>query len=153
MRGCNLEGSECDRLLVVVVPSAPQLPGLVPDLLHQGVVLDDDRVLHIAPRWVGLAVSLGVSTARHAATIEEDLEGGSDGAGAGPQVDTVGIAVEAFAEDHPIEGSVELDVDSDAALLALDLDILDLRQVRLSRGPDVIILKLKLNVNNTSTRY
>ena len=137
----HLEWPECDGLLVVVIPGAPQLPGLVPHLLHQGVVLDDDRVLHEAPGGVGLAEGLGVAAAGHAATVQEDLEGGGDGAGAGGQVDTVGVAVEALAEDHPVEGPVELDVDPDAGLLALDLDILDLRQVRLSGGPNVIILK------------
>ena len=136
-----LEWSEGDRLLIVVIPGAPQLPGLVPHLLHQGVVLDDDRVLHEAPGGVGLAEGLGVAAAGHAAPVQEDLEGGGDGARPRGQVDTVGVAVEALAEDHPVEGPVELDVDPDAGLLALDLDILDLRQVRLSGGPNVIILK------------
>ena len=55
-------------------------------------------------------------------------------------MDTVWVRVEALAEDHPVEGSVKLDVDSDAGLLALDLDVLNLRQVGLSGGPDIIIL-------------
>lgn len=53
-------------------------------------------------------------------------------------MDTVGVAVEAFAEDHAIEGSVKLDIDPDAALLTLNLNILDLGQIRLSRRPNVI---------------
>ena len=36
---------ECDGLLVLVVPRAPQLPGLVPDLLHLGIVLHHNGVL------------------------------------------------------------------------------------------------------------
>ena len=36
---------ECDGLLVLVVPRAPQLPGLVPDLLDLWVVLHHNRVL------------------------------------------------------------------------------------------------------------
>ena len=138
-----LEGSECDGLLVVVIPGAPQLPGLVPHLLDEGVVLDDDRILHKAAGGVGLAVGLGVAAAGHPAPVQEDLEGGGDRAGAGGQVDTVGVTVEPLAEDHPVEGSVELDVDPDAGLLALDLDVLDLRQVRLCGWPDVIILKCR----------
>ena len=53
-------------------------------------------------------------------------------------MDTVGVAVEAFAEDHAIEGSVKLDIDPDAALLTLNLNILNLGQIRLSSGPNVI---------------
>ena len=41
----NLVGLEGDSLLVEVVPGAADLPGLVPDLLQQRVVLDDHRVL------------------------------------------------------------------------------------------------------------
>ena len=57
-------------------------------------------------------------------------------------MDTVGVAVVSLAEYHSVERSVELHVDSDARLLALDLDVLDLRQVRLSGRPDVIILRV-----------
>ena len=133
-----LERSKGDGLLVVVVPGAPELPGLVPDLLDQGVILDDDGVLHVAPRGVGLPVGLRVPAARHPATVQEDLETGGDGSWSRGQVDTVGVAVEAFAEDHAIEGSVKLDIDPDAALLTLNLNILDLGQIRLSRRPNVI---------------
>ena len=31
----------------VILPSASDLPGLIPDLLEQGVVLDDHRVLNV----------------------------------------------------------------------------------------------------------
>ena len=53
-------------------------------------------------------------------------------------VDTVDIAVEALAEHHSIEGSVELDPHSEQVLLALDLQILDLGHVGwLAVGPCV----------------
>lgn len=41
------ERSEGNALLVLVVPRASQLPRLVPDLLHLGVVLDHDDVLKV----------------------------------------------------------------------------------------------------------
>ena len=88
-----------------------------------------------------LSVGLGVTAARHAAAVQEDLEAGGDGAGARRQVHAVGVAVEALAEDHPVEGTVELDVDADAGLLALHLDVLDLGQVGLGGRPDVILLQ------------
>jgi len=44
----HLERLERDRLLVEVVPRAPQLARLIPHLLHVRVVLDDDGVLHVA---------------------------------------------------------------------------------------------------------
>ena len=59
-------------------------------------------------------------------------------------MDTVGVAVVTFAEDHPVERTVELDVDPDAGLLALDLDVLDLREVWLGGGPDIIVLTITL---------
>ena len=136
----HLEWSECDRLLIVIVPGAPQFPGLVPHLLHQGVVLDDDGVLHEAAGRVGLAVCLRIATATHAAAVEENLKAGRNAARAGREVVTVGVAVESFTEDHPVERAVELDVDPDARLLALNLDIHDLREVWLGGGPDIIVL-------------
>ena len=35
----HLEGPEGDRLLIVVVPRAPELSGLIPYLLNQGIIL------------------------------------------------------------------------------------------------------------------
>ena len=46
----SLVSPECDGLLVLVVPCAPQLPGLVPHLLHLGVVLDNNGVLKVGSR-------------------------------------------------------------------------------------------------------
>ena len=120
---------------------SPQLPGLVPHLLHQGVVLDDDGVFHVAASRVGLAVCLRVPTAAHAAAVEENLKAGRDSAGPRGEVDTVGVAVVSFAEYHSVERSVKLDIDPDAGLLALDLDVLDLGQVGLGGRPDVILLQ------------
>ena len=53
-----LERSKGDGFLVVVVPGAPELPGLVENLLNLRVVLNDDRGLHVAARGVGLTTSL-----------------------------------------------------------------------------------------------
>ena len=61
-------------------------------------------------------------------------------------MDTVGVTVVSLAEDHPVERPVELHIDPDARLLALDLDILDLGQVWLGGGPDIIIVSLSLVV-------
>lgn len=48
MQHIDLERPEGDRLLVEVVPSATQLPRLVPHLLHVRIVLHNDCVLHVA---------------------------------------------------------------------------------------------------------
>ena len=51
-------------------------------------------------------------------------------------MDTVDVAVEAFAEDHAVEGSVKLDPDAEQVLLTLHLQILDLGHVGwLTVGP------------------
>ena len=141
----HLEWSECDRLLIVIVPGAPQFPGLVPHLLHQGVVLHDDGVLHEAASRVGLAVCLSITTATHTAAVEENLKAGRNAAGASREVVTVGVAVESFAKDHPVERPVELDVDPDARLFALHLDIHDLGEVWLGGGPDIIVLTTRVS--------
>jgi hypothetical protein len=52
----DVERPEGDRLLVVVVPGAPEAAGLVPDLLDERVVLDDDRVLDEGAGWRRAAV-------------------------------------------------------------------------------------------------
>jgi len=44
------ERPEGNGLLVLVVPRAPKFPGLIPDLLHLWVVLDDDDVLEVSAR-------------------------------------------------------------------------------------------------------
>lgn len=50
-------------------------------------------------------------------------------AGAGFQMDAVRIRVEAFAENHTVERSIEFDVHPHVCLLALHLQMLDLRGV------------------------
>ena len=49
---------ECYRFLVLVMPSASQFPGLIPDLLDLGVILDHDGVLKVGsgPRVSSVAV-------------------------------------------------------------------------------------------------
>ena len=59
-------------------------------------------------------------------------------------MNAIGVAVEAFAEDHTIEGSVELDIDTNTRLLTLDLDILDLRKIWLGGWPNVINVLQKI---------
>ena len=54
----TLVSPECDGLLVLIVPCAPQLPGLVPDLLHLGVILDNDCVLKVGARARVGAISI-----------------------------------------------------------------------------------------------
>lgn len=118
-----LERSESDCFLVEVVPRAAQFPGLIPDFLHVRVVLDDDGVLDVTTTRSGSSVTGGVviGRRRHAAAVEEDLEGRTQMSGSWFQVDAVGIAVEPFGEDHAVEGSVEFDVDTHVCLLALHL--------------------------------
>jgi hypothetical protein len=133
----DLEGPEGDGLLVEIVPGAAQLPGLVPDLLHVRVVLDDYGVLDVAAGGRRGAVSSHVVVRRgaHAARVEEDLEGSAQVAGAGLQVHAVRVRVEALAEYHPVERTVELDVHAHVGLLALDLQVFDLRGVGRRQGP------------------
>lgn len=96
----HLEGLERNRLLVEVVPSAPQFSGLVPHLLYVRVVLDNDRVLHVATAG-GLSVTGHSATGtaatgrRHAAAIQQNLERGTQVSGAGFHVHAMWIAVEA----------------------------------------------------------
>ena len=41
---------ECYRFLVLVMPSASQFPGLIPDFLDLGVILNHDGVLKVSAR-------------------------------------------------------------------------------------------------------
>ena len=53
-------------------------------------------------------------------------------------MNAIWVAVEAFAEDHAIEGSVELDPHAEQVLLTLDLQVLDLGHVGgLTVGPRI----------------
>ena len=49
------------------LPCASDLPGLVPDLLQQGVVLDDDPVLDVGALGGGGAVAVRVPAGGHSA--------------------------------------------------------------------------------------
>jgi len=75
----------------------------------------------------------------HAARVEEDLEGRAQVAGAGFQVHAVRIRVEAFAEDHTVERPIELDVHAHVRLLALHLQMFDLRGVRRRQRPVLFV--------------
>jgi len=60
-------------------------------------------------------------------------------AGSRFQVHTVGITVETLGEDHAVEGPVELDVHPHVGLLALHLQVLDLRTVvGAGQGPGLL---------------
>ena len=48
-------------------PSTSDLPGLVPHLLQQRVVLDDDGVLDVGPLGGGGPVAVRVTSCRHPA--------------------------------------------------------------------------------------
>lgn len=65
----------------------------------------------------------------HAAAVEEDFECGTQVTGARLHVNTVRVAVEALREDHAVERPIELDVDAHVRLLALHLQMFDLRVV------------------------
>ena len=92
----HLIGLEGHGLLVKVVPRATQLPGLIPDLLEKGIVLEkvylklpslkdthvhltpnlnDDRVLYEASLRRGAGVAV-VDGAAHSAAAEGDVERG-----------------------------------------------------------------------------
>lgn len=133
----DLERPEGDRLLVEVVPSAAQLPRLVPHFLHVRIVLHNDRVFHVAPRRRRGAIGSHVVVRRraHAARVEEDLEGRAQMAGAGLQVDAVWIRVETLAEDHTVERPIEFNVHPHVRLFALHLQMLDLRGVGRRQRP------------------
>ena len=64
---------ECTRM--DILPSASELPGLVPDLLEERVVLDDDGVLDEAALGRRRAVAV-VRAGGHPAGAEGDVEGG-----------------------------------------------------------------------------
>ena len=65
-----------------------------------------------------------------------NVKGGLSLTKTGGDMDTVDVAVEALAEDHPIEGSVKLDPHAEQVLLTLDLQVLDLGHVGgLTVGP------------------
>lgn len=74
----------------------------------------------------------------HTAGVEEDLEGGAEVTSARFQMNTVRIGIESLAEDHPVERTIELDVDAHVSLLALHLQMLDLG--RIGRGERPVLL-------------
>ena len=66
--------------------SSETLSSLVPDLLDLGVVLDDDGVLEVAARRVGLPVALQVARGGEAALPHPHLEPRRQRTGVGPHV-------------------------------------------------------------------
>lgn len=147
------ERAESDGLLVVVVPGAAQAAGLVPHFLHERIVLDDDGVLDegsrrrrssesgnslfcpmerdrwmIVRRMIRATIHL-VGGGGHAARVEVDVEGSAELSGTGTDVNAIRVAVVALREDHAVERPVELHVHPHVRLLALHLQVLDLRLV------------------------
>lgn len=138
------EGPEGHGLLVLVVPRAAQLPGLIPHLLHLGIVLDDDDVLEVgacpgSAGFVAVALAVVVRVSGSAALMESDVEAGRAPAQAGGQVDAVHVAVVALGEDDAVEGLVELDEHLHAVLLALHVQGHDLGHVLHRRRPDLVL--------------
>ena len=74
------------------------------------------------------------------ARVDRYVELGLTSANPGRQVDAVDVAVEALAEDDPVERLVKLDRDLHQVLLALDIKAGDLGHVRLSLRPGIILL-------------
>ena len=68
------------------------------------------------------------------------------------QVDAVDVAVEALAEDDPVERLVKLDRDLHQVLLALDIKAGDLGHVRLSLRPGIILLLGGLHIGGCGIR-
>ena len=67
-----------------------------------------------------------------------DVEGSLSLSKSCRDVDTVDVAVESLAEDHPVERTVELDPDSEEILLALNLQVFDLSHIGwLTVGPGI----------------
>ena len=63
------------------------MSSLIPDLLDLRVVLDDDGVLEVAARRVGLTVALQVARGREPALTHPNLETRRQGTRVGPHVD------------------------------------------------------------------
>ena len=63
------------EVVLFIVPSASEFPGLIPHLLQQRVVLDDDCVLDEASLRRGRRVAVGGGGA-HAERAEGDVECG-----------------------------------------------------------------------------
>ena len=59
----------------VISPCTSELPGLIPDLLQQWIILDNDGVLDEAALGGGGTVAV-VNRGRHTAGAEGDVEGG-----------------------------------------------------------------------------
>lgn len=74
----DLKGTKRDCLLVKVVPRAAQFSSLIPDLLHEWIVLDDNGVLDEAT--AGRRVRVGgvmASGGSHTAAVQEYFECGT----------------------------------------------------------------------------
>ena len=97
----------------------------------------DDDVLEIGTgaglRAVSVESVLGVT--RGTAGVYADLKVDRGPTEARRQVDAVGVAVVALAEDNAVEGLVEAEVDLHRVLLALDVERDDLGHVVAGRRP------------------
>ena len=137
----NGERSEGDGLLVLVVPRAPQLASLIPDLLNLGIVLDDNCVLKEGSRSRVSSISvksvLGVSSG--SARVDGDVEFGAGAAESGGQVNAVDIGVVALGEDDSVEWLVEFDKYFHQVLFTGHVEADNLGHVRLGLGPGFVL--------------
>lgn len=83
MEHVNLERAKSDRLLVKVIPSAPQLSRLIPDFLHQWIILNDNGIFNEGPGGCRSVSTIIVCRGRHATGIQVDIECRTQVAGAG----------------------------------------------------------------------
>jgi len=106
----NREWPERDRFLVLIMPSAAKLPGLVPDLLYLRVVLHHDRVFEesAGPGVCAVPVEAVFCIAGGAAGVDCNIKLGAGPTYSGWKMNTVHVAVESLAENDSVERFVEL---------------------------------------------
>ena len=110
--------------IITVKPGHPS-PGQIPAALNITNTLSLVRTTS--------TTSLTITDLSHG-----DVEGSLSLSQSSRNVDTVDVAVEPLAEDHPIERPIELDPDSEEILLALNLQVFDLSHIgRLTVGPGI----------------
>lgn len=108
--------------LIIVVPGAPQLPGLVEDLLHLRVILDHDGIFNVKSGCLArLLDKLALIGARggHSTGAEKDVEVRRQMTRTGRQMHALRIVVVALREDQTVKRTIEFDVNTHVVLLAL----------------------------------
>lgn len=110
----HIHGERPERyaLLVLIVPRASQLPGLIPNLLHLRIVLQYNYVLEVRSRSrfrsrIPIVQSI-ISISGCSTLINPNVESSRTLAQPGRQVDAVDVAVVALREYDTEEGLIEL---------------------------------------------